>query len=158
MANTITLTNGNDSETGTILDDIIWSLDGDDTVFGGIGRDTIHGGNGSDELWGGSGNDTIYGDNDNDKIDDGAGDDYMIGGNGSDKFLVHAGHDTIADFQDSRDTIDVSETLTTFATRKGYVDSHATVVGGNTILTDDVSTSVTILGLTNITQLYDDIV
>ena len=53
MANTITLTNGNDSETGTILDDIIWSLDGDDTVFGGIGSDTIHGGNGSDELWGG---------------------------------------------------------------------------------------------------------
>jgi Ca2+-binding RTX toxin-like protein len=52
MANTITLTNGNDSETGTILDDIIWSLDGDDTVSGGIGSDTIHGGNGSDELWG----------------------------------------------------------------------------------------------------------
>ena len=121
MANTITLTNGNYSETGTILDDIIWSLDGDDTVSGGIGSDTIHGGNGSDELWGGSGNDTI------------------------------------ADFQDNRDTIDVSETLTTFAARKAYVDSHATVVGGNTIVTDDVSTSVTILGLTNITQLYDDI-
>ena len=51
MANTITLTIGNDSETGTILDDIIWSLDGDDTVFGGIVSDTIHGGNGSDELW-----------------------------------------------------------------------------------------------------------
>ena len=158
MANTITLTNGNDSERGTILDDIIWALDGDDTVFGGIGRDAIHGDNGSDELWGGSGNDTIYGDNDNDKIDGGAGDDYVIGGNGSDKFVVHAGHDTIADFQDNWDTIDVSETLTTFAARKGYVDSHATVVGGNTILTDDVSTSVTILGLTNITQLYDDIV
>ena len=53
---------------------------------------------------------------------------------------------------------DVSETLTTFAARKAYVDSHATVVGGNTIVTDDVSTSVTILGLTNITLLYDDIV
>ena len=37
MANTITLTNGNDSETGTILDDIIWSLDGDDTVLGELG-------------------------------------------------------------------------------------------------------------------------
>ena len=53
---------------------------------------------------------------------------------------------------------DVSETLTTFAARKAYVDSHATVVGGNTIVTDDVSTPVTILGRTNITQLYDDIV
>ena len=82
----------------------------------------------------------------------------MIGGNGSDKFVAHAGHDTIADFQDNRDTIDVSETLTTFAAHKAYVDSHATVVGGNTTLTDDVSTSVTILGLSNITQLYDDIV
>ena len=37
MANAITLTNGNDSETGTILDDIIWLLDGDDTVFWGNG-------------------------------------------------------------------------------------------------------------------------
>jgi hypothetical protein len=37
MANTITLTNGNDSETGTILDDIIWSLDGDDTVLAELG-------------------------------------------------------------------------------------------------------------------------
>ena len=52
----------------------------------------------------------------------------------------------------------MSETLSTFAARKAYVDSHATVVGGNTILTDNVSTSITILGLTNITQLYDDIV
>ena len=82
----------------------------------------------------------------------------MIGGNGSDKFVAHAGHDTIADFQDNRDTIDVTETLTTFAAREAYVDSHATVIGGNTILTDDVSTLVTIPGLTNITQLYDNIV
>jgi hypothetical protein len=37
MANKITLTNGNDSETGTILEDIIWSLDGDDTDFVGNG-------------------------------------------------------------------------------------------------------------------------
>ena len=122
MANTITLTNGNDSEAGTILDDIIWSLAGDDTVFGGIGSDKIH------------------------------------GGNGSDKFVVHLGHDTIADFQNNRDTINVFETLTTSVARKAYVNSHATVVGGNTILTNDVSKSVTILGLTNITQLYDDIV
>ena len=82
----------------------------------------------------------------------------MIGGNGSDRFVVHTGHEMIADFQNNRDTIDVSETLTTFAARKADVDSHATIVGGNTILTDDVSTSVTILGLTNIAQLYDDIV
>ena len=53
---------------------------------------------------------------------------------------------------------DVSETLTTFAARKAYVDSHAIVVGGNTSVIDDVSTPVTILGRTNITQLYDDIV
>ena len=38
MANTITLTYGNDSETGTILDDIIWSLDGDDTVLAELDR------------------------------------------------------------------------------------------------------------------------
>ena len=158
MANTITLTNRNHSEAGTILEDIIWSFDGDDTVFGGIGSDTIYGGNGSDELWGGSGNDTLLGGSGLDDLHGGAGDDYMICGNESDKFVVHVGHDTIADFQNNRDTIDVSETLTTFAARKAYVDSHATVVGGNTILTDDVSTSVTILGLTNITQLYDDIV
>ena len=95
MANTITLTNGNDSETGTILDDIIWSLDGDDTVFGGIGSDTIHGGNGSDELWGEADNDTIYGDNDNDKIDGGDGNDSLNAGKGDDAVDGGAGDDSI---------------------------------------------------------------
>ena len=118
----------------------------------------MNGGNSNDRLYGEQGNDTLNGGRNNDVLNGGAGDDYMIGGKGSDKFVVHAGHDTITDFQDNRDTIDVSETLTTFAARKAYVDSHATVVGGHTILTADVSTLVTILGLTNITQLYDDIV
>jgi len=103
------------------------------------------------------GNDTLNRGRNNNVLNGGAGDDYMIGGNGSDKFVVHAGHDTIADFQDNRNTIYVSETLTIFAARKAYVDSHAIVVGGNMIVTDDVSTSVTILGLTSITQLHDDI-
>ena len=130
---------------------------GQDRLWGGNDNDRLNGGNSNDRLYGEQGNDTLNGGRNNDVLNGGAGDDYMIGGNGSDKFVAHAGHDTIANFQDNRDTIDVSETLTTFAARKAYVDSHATVVGGNTILTDDVSTSVTILGLTNITQLYDDI-
>ena len=79
----------------------------------------------------------------------------MIGGNGSDKIVVYAGHETIADFQIDRDMSDVSETLAIFAARKAYVDSHATVDGGNTIMTDDVSTSVTILGPINIPQYVD---
>ena len=41
MSNTINFSNGTDSEAGTILDDIIWSLDGNDTVFGCVGSDTI---------------------------------------------------------------------------------------------------------------------
>ena len=118
----------------------------------------MNGGNSNDRLYGEQGDDTLNGGRNNDVLNGGAGDDYMIGDNGSDKFVVHLGHVTIADFQNNRDTIDVFETLTTFAARKAYVDSHATVVGGNTILTNDVSTSVTILGLPSITQLYDDIV
>ncbi len=76
----------------------------------------------------------------------------------TDRFVVHAGHDTIADFQNDRDTIDVTETLTTYAARKAYVDSRAMVVGGDTILTDDAANTITIVGLTDITSLYDDIV
>ena len=71
---------------------------------------------------------------------------------------MHAGNDALADFQNNQDTINVSEALTTYAARKAYVDSHATIVAGNTILTDDAANSVTILGVTNITLLYDDVV
>ena len=52
----------------------------------------------------------------------------------------------------------MTETLTTYAARKAYVDSRAMVVGGDTILTDDAANTITIVGLTDITLLYDDIV
>ena len=151
MSNTINLNNGNDSEAGTILDDIIWSLYGSE-------NDRLNGGRSNDRLYGEQGSDTLDGGRSNDIVDGGVGDDHLIGGRGSDRFIVHAGNDTIADFQNNQDTTDVSEALTTYAARKAYVDSHATIVAGNTVLTDDAANSVTILGVTNITLLYDDIV
>ena len=125
---------------------MVWTINGgsgQDRLWGRNDNDRLNGGNSNDRLYGEQGNDTLNGGRNNDVLNGGAGDDYVIGGNGSDKFVVHAGHDTIADFQNNRDTIDVSETLTTLPF-KAYVDSHATVVGGNTILTDDVSASVTV--------------
>ncbi len=117
--------------------DSILAGDGADTVFGGTGKDTIIGGNGNDLLFGGDDNDLIYGgasndrlfgdagddrlfgDAGNDKLDGGQGDDQisggagkdaLTGGEGADVFLfeVGSGKDTITDFEDGFDQIDLS--------------------------------------------------
>lgn len=73
-----------------------------DLLIGGLGNDTLNGLTGNDTLVGGTGNDTLTG---------GAGDDTLIGGNGSDIFRYDArgfGQDTITDFVQGQDRIDLS--------------------------------------------------
>jgi Ca2+-binding RTX toxin-like protein len=113
---------GNDTVTGTELDDTlnvstgndkVYALAGDDTVYGGAGNDTVEGGAGADLIKGGTGNDKLYGhsaatseSNDDgsdtisgwdgaDKIYGGAGNDSLNGGAGSDKVYGGSGDDSI---------------------------------------------------------------
>jgi Ca2+-binding RTX toxin-like protein len=58
---TTTLTNGNDTFTGSSGADRIFGLDGNDRLNGADGNDVIDGGNGNDFLQGGFGSDTLTG-------------------------------------------------------------------------------------------------
>lgn len=79
------------------------SLRGDNdanTLIGEDGNDFLFGRDGDDTLSGGSGNDRLYG---------GEGNDYLYGGHGADifGFTTDSGHDTIFDFADGEDLIDL---------------------------------------------------
>jgi len=104
-SNNINGTPGNDNLTGTPSSDNISGLDGDDTIAGRQGNDILNGGGGSDNLSGGKGFDTLNG---------GLGNDILVGGAGNDVFVLGAGLgvDTISDFINSQDTIQLINGLT----------------------------------------------
>ncbi len=104
--------NGGDSGDTLMGDDGSDLLNGDggsDFIVGGVGEDTLMGGSGYDTLQGGSGNDTLNG---------GLGWDEYTGGTGADVFVfadVEATQDSITDFEQGIDIIDVSAFGITFA-------------------------------------------
>jgi Ca2+-binding RTX toxin-like protein len=103
--NNINGTPGNDNLTGTNGSDNINGFDGDDALTGRQGNDIFVGGGGSDNLSGGKGFDTLNG---------GLGNDILVGGLGNDVFVLGAGLgvDTISDFANSQDTIQLINGLT----------------------------------------------
>ena len=103
--NLINGTPGNDVLTGTSGNDTINGLAGDDVLTGLRGNDIINGGDGSDNLSGGKGFDTLNG---------GLGNDILVGGVGNDVFVLGAGLgvDTISDFGNSQDTMQLINGLT----------------------------------------------
>lgn len=70
---------GNETITGTQVDDIIFGQNGNDILNGGEGNDTLNGGNNDDILTGGNGNDILVG---------GGGVDILNGDAGNDVFEV----------------------------------------------------------------------
>ncbi|WP_445248557.1 calcium-binding protein [Microcoleus sp. OTE_8_concoct_300] len=103
--NVINGTPGNDNQTGTSGNDIINGLEGDDVLTGLRGNDVLNGGDGNDILYGGKGSDTLNG---------GLGNDTLVGGLGNDVFVLGAGLgvDTISDFGNGQDTIQLINGLT----------------------------------------------
>ncbi|EGK83713.1 calcium-binding protein [Microcoleus vaginatus PCC 9802] len=103
--NVINGTDGNDNLTGTSGNDIINGLEGDDVLTGLRASDLLNGGDGNDILYGGKGSDTLNG---------GLGNDNLVGGAGNDVFVLGAGlgFDTISDFANSQDTIQLINGLT----------------------------------------------
>ena len=117
---------GDDEFYGLEGDDTLDGGAGDDALFGGEGNDTLIGGADDDTLTGGEGDDTLTGGEGDDILTGGEGDDTLTGGEGDDAFVYAAGHgnDTITDFTDGEDTIDLSA----FSGISGFSDLTATQV------------------------------
>ena len=86
---------------------------------GGLGDDTLYGdvvglsggvGHGNDRLFGGEGSDTLFGGGGADILDGGIGQDALTGGDGADRFrfVGNWDFDTVLDYQDGVDKIDLS--------------------------------------------------
>src|SRR6476469_5059900 len=119
--NAINGTPGNDNLTGTPGNDLINGLAGDDLLTGLRGNDILNGGDGSDYLSGGKGFDTLNG---------GLGDDNLVGGAGNDVFVLGAGLgvDTISDFGNGQDTIQLINGLT-FGQLSISAGTNGTLIG-----------------------------
>ena len=83
--------------------------DGDDTITGSAGKDIIAAGSGNDVVNGGAGDDLLYGNDGNDTLDGQAGNDKLYGGAGNDKLLYSGGYDLL-DGGAGLDTADFSKT------------------------------------------------
>ena len=76
---------------------------------GGSGNDVLRGNQANNTLQGNSGNDKLFGRAGNDKLDGGKGSDLLTGGAGNDDFVFKKGYgrDTIDDFKNNADDIDL---------------------------------------------------
>ena len=136
---------GDDILDGGAGDDELYGGDGIDLLVGGSGDDQLHGDAGNDTLAGNLGNDRLYGGAGNDILDGGAGQDRLVGGLGDDTlwgdrcgpddmdtFVYAPGHgaDTIKDFQDGLDRIDLSD----FTGISGFSDLSAKQDGDDVVI------------------------
>ena len=88
------------------------------------------------------------------------GNDSLVGGGGADVFIyaTSTGVDTISGWEDNIDTLSLDDALWgTGKTIQQVLDSFAHVSGSNTVLTF-AAVSITLLGVTNVNSLADDIV
>ena len=149
-ANKLTGGRGNDTiyggpgGDGTNSDDIHGGP-GDDRLFGGRGDDTLYGGEGNDTLKGGPGADALVAGSGDDMLDGGPGPDVLDGGIGLDTFVFAPGHgeDTVTDFRNGRDLIDIKafdvpgfDDLAVSSDTEGVIIDLAEH-GGGTILLED---------------------
>ncbi len=163
---------GADKLYGQDGDDSLLGGDGKDTLEGGSGNDTLDGGGKNDRLDGGAGNDVLSGGNNNDVLDGGTGDDALSGDQGNDKlnggagadtleggrgrdqltggadadtfvFASNGNDDTIMDFEDGLDMIDVSA----IGSISGFGDMTITQVGGNVLIDLDGGNDLTLIGV-----------
>ena len=108
---------GNDTVKGLDGSDSIDGGGGKDMLIGNGGKDMLRGGGGKDTLMGGGGKDTLEGGGDKDVIDGGRGKDVLTGNGGADTFVFgkRANKDTITDFRQGQDLIQITDGAEAFA-------------------------------------------
>ncbi|MEX0310852.1 MAG: calcium-binding protein [Tateyamaria sp.] len=100
--------------------DFLFGDAGRDRLFGENGNDVAHGGSGNDRGVGEEGNERLFGGSGREQLDGGGGDGVLTDGTGSDRLTGGTGDDrfvfwkdgkidTITDYEDNRDKIDLIE-------------------------------------------------
>ena len=121
---------GGDTISGGGGTDYLTGYEGADKIDGGAGDDFIVGGQGDDIITGGAGDDTLYGDGL--RSDGYTSDGTFTGETDFDTFVFSpgSGHDTIEDFNNGEDLID----LTDFGGISGFQDINASQVGNSVVI------------------------
>lgn len=127
--------------------DRLYGRGGDDTLLGGRGADRIEAGGGHDRLYGGTGNDALAGGLDNDRLSGGAGRDTLTGGSGADVFVFArgGGTDTVRDFEDGRDRIQIAsgaERLSDLSIEDSGPDVTIRFAGTTVVLEDEMFSGI----------------
>ncbi|MEQ8897532.1 MAG: calcium-binding protein [Roseovarius sp.] len=136
--------NGNDTVSGGAGDDSVLGNNGRDSLYGNAGEDTLLGGYGNDYMDGGTDNDTLTAGSGRDTLVGGGGDDELTGGNGPDTFLFNpdfgTGNDTITDFQNGFDTIEIrgSTEFEDLTIQQVGLDTVVTWDGGSVTLEGEI--------------------
>ncbi|EAW36020.1 calcium-binding protein [Lyngbya sp. PCC 8106] len=113
---------GDDTVTGSSLNDLIYGNQGEDLIDGGLGgNDTIYGGQGKDLLGSTSGDNILLGNFDNDLLTGGAGNDQLFGGQGDDLIGGEGGGNDTLSGDLGRDIILGRNTLFSDTNRKLYL-------------------------------------
>ena len=122
---------GNDTLTGSGLDDRLWAGVGDDVVEGSEGNDMLFGDDGADQLSGGDGNDVIYADDQDTVIHGGDGFDvaYIATGSGAVIDMALSSLDYLSDLAGGNDDFDASGLVTAAEIYAG--GGNDTVSGGS---------------------------
>jgi len=178
-ANTLSGLAGNDTLNGGNGDDILIGGAGADILTGGSGIDTASYAtaaagvtanmttpaqntgeaagdtyNTIENLLGSAFADTLRGDANANRIEGGAGNDTLTGNAGNDTFVFHAGYglDTISDFAAGAAVGDVIQVDASLFANFADIQSHATQVGANTVITYDAANTITLtaVALTNL--------
>lgn len=122
---------GNDRLRGNGGDDTLKGNGGDDNIKAGGGNDLVKGGGGSDIINGGGGADRLNGGGGDDLIAGKKGDDTLKGNGGSDIFQFRASdrNDTILDFRQGQDKIEIVSGASSFAALKIDQDGSDVLIG-----------------------------
>lgn len=140
---------GDDVISGGYKEDIIFGMDDNDRLGGSTGNDEIYGGNGNDVLIGGQGSDTLEG---------GAGDDRLTGSEHADIFIFTSGRDTITDFEENSDALQLDRDLWMGNLSPSEIVLLFGTIDGTTVTLDfDNGHQIDIMGVTDFDTLSDSI-